>query len=221
MKQIPRVISRFLMVMLVAAVTIGSVTSCQSKKKLAAEQAAAAYAKKLADATADLNAIIDGTTKMSLDSQRKRIAQIKAENFDDPNINKLISLAEKEIDFQQAELDRKAEEERLRKEEEARIRAEQSKFSVIDNQLQAIATAGSIDASNNQISTALQQFASPDVPVLIIISQEDGISDYDRPTTAANFLNLLKDTKNYNYKVYSVKRDSMGKITEMELLKKW
>jgi len=221
MKQTISVFSRILMVMMVAAITFGGVTSCKSKKKLAAEQAAQAYAQKLSDAYADLNAIIDGTTTMTLDEQRKRVAEIKAENFNDPEMNKLITQAEKEIDFQQAELERKAEEERLRKEEEARIRAEQSKYAVIDNQLQAIAAAGSIDAANNQINTALQQFASPDVPVLIIISQENGISDFDRPTTAKNFLNLLKDTKNYNYKVYSVKRDSMGKITEMELLKKW
>lgn len=221
MKQIQRVFPRLLMVILVAAFAMGGTTSCNSKKKVAAQQAAAAYAKKIADAKADLNAIIDGTSTMSLDDQRKRVAQIKAENFDDAEISKLISLAEKEIDFKQAELDRKAEEERLRQEEEARIRAEQSKYAVIDNQLMAIANASSLDAANSGINSALQQFASPDVPVLIIISQVDGINDYDRPTTAVNFLNLLKDTKKYSYKVASVKRDGMGKITELELLKKW
>ena len=221
MKQMLKLLSKLVMISLVATIALGGATSCKSKKKLAAEQAAAAYAKKIDQAKHDLNAIINGTSDWSVDEQRDRVAAIKAENYDDDEIQKLISLAEKEIDFQQAELDRKAEEERLRKEEEARIRAEQSRYAVIDNQLKGIATAGSVDEANNQINSALQQFASPDVPVLIIISQVDGINDYDRPTTAVNFLNLLKDTKSYKYKVASVKRDSMGKITELELLKNW
>jgi len=217
MKQIPKSLSRLLMAMLVAAIALGGATSCKSKKKLAAEQEAAAYAKKVQKATADLNAIIDGSTTMTLDSQRKRVAQIKGYNLNDPDVQKLISQAEKEIELKQAELDRQAEEERLRKLEEA----EQSKYAAIDNQLKGIAAAGSIDSANEKIDLSLQQFASPDVPVLIIISQVDGINDYDRPTTAVNFLNLLKDTKSYKYNIVSVKKNSSGKITELELLKNW
>ena len=214
-------LTRLVVILLVAALAMGGTTSCKSKKKLAAEQAAAAYAKKVENAKADLNSIIDGTTGWSLEQQRNRVAEIKAENFDDAEIRDLIIQAEAKIDELQAEADRKAEEERLRAEEEARRKAMQSKYATIDNQMRAIDSASSIDAANSQINSVLQQFASPDVPVLIIISQADGINDYDRPTTAVNFLNLLKDTKNYNYKVYGVKRDGMGKITEMELLKNW
>jgi len=217
MKQIPKSLSRLLMAMLVAAIALGGATSCKSKKKLAAEQAATAYAKKVQKATADLNAIIDGTTDMSLDEQRRRVSQIKGYNIDDSEVQNLISQAEEKIELQQAELDRQAEEERLRKLEEA----EQSKFTTMDNQLKGIAAAGNIDSANQQIDLSLQQFASPDVPVLIIISQVDGINDYDRPTTAVNFLNLLKDTKSYKYKIVSVKKNSSGKITELELLKNW
>ncbi len=221
MKHMLKILSKLVMISLIAAIAVGGTTSCTSKKKLAAEQAAAAYAKKLDLAKKDLNAIINGTSGWTLDEQRKRLTQIKAENFDDPEVQKLVSMAEKEIDFQQGEADRKAEEERLRQEEEARIRAEQSKYVAIDNQLKGIAAAGTIDSANEKIDMSLEQFASPDVPVLIIISQVDGINDYDRPTTAVNFLNLLKDTKSYKYKVVSVKRDGMGKITELELLKNW
>ncbi len=77
-----------------------------------------------------------------------------------------------------------------------------------------------MDAANAQIGLTLNQFASPDVPVLIIISQSGGMNDYDRPTTAEKFLNYLKDVKAYKYTVETVKRDSLGKITEIELLKK-
>lgn len=221
MKQMLKILSKLVMISLIAALAVGGTTSCTSKKKLAAEQAAAAYAKKLDQAKTDLNAIINGTSGWSLDEQSARLAEIKAENFDDPEIQKLVSQAEKEIDFQIAEAERKAEEERLRAEEEARMKAEQSKYAAMDNQLKGIAAAGSIDSANEKIDMSLEQFASPDVPVLIIISQVDGINDYDRPTTAVNFLNLLKDTKSYKYKVVSVKRNGMGKITELELLKNW
>ena len=221
MKHMLKILSKLVMISLIAALAVGGTTSCTSKKKLAAEQAAAAYAKKLDQAKSDLNAIINGTSGWTLDQQSARLAEIKAENFDDPEIQKLVSQAEKEINFQRDEAERKAEEERLRKEEEARMKAEQSKYAAIDNQLMGIASAGTIDSANEKIDMSLEQFASPDVPVLIIISQVDGINDYDRPTTAVNFLNLLKDTKSYKYKVVSVKRNGMGKITELELLKNW
>ncbi|NOX86608.1 MAG: hypothetical protein GXO86_11710 [Chlorobi bacterium] len=221
MKHMPQNLSRIVMTMLVIIIALGGATSCKSKKKLAAEQAAAAYAAKVDQAKKDLNAIINGTTGWPLDQQRQRVKNIKAENFDDPEIRKLITLAEKEIDLQQAELDRKAEEERLRKEEEAKKRAAQSEYAVLNNQFKAIATAPGFDEANQQIDLTLQQFASPDVPVLIIISQVNGENDYDKPTTAKRFLQLLKDTKKYNYKVETVKRDSLGKITEIEFLKIW
>jgi len=220
MRQLIKNPTRIFMIFLVATIALGGTTACKSKKKLAAEQAAAAFEAKVTKAKKDLNAIINGTSDMTLDEQRKRVAQIKGYNINDPEIDKLISMAEKEIDFQQAESDRKAEEERLRKEEEARRRAAQSEYAVIDNRFRDIAESKSMDAANAQIGLTLNQFASPDVPVLIIISQSGGMNDYDRPTTAEKFLNYLKDVKAYKYTVETVKRDSLGKITEIELLKK-
>ncbi len=70
------------------------------------------------------------------------------------------------------------------------------------------------------INTTLSQFATPDIPVLIIISQSGGFNDYDRPTTITKFLNYLKDKQQYRYKVKEVVRDGLGKITELELIKK-
>jgi len=213
----PQNLSKIVLVMLVVIIALGGATSCKSKKKIAAEE----YAAKVEQAKKDLNAIINGTSGWTLDEQRSKVKDIKAENFDDPEIQKLITLAEKEIDLQQAELDRKAEEERLRKEEEAKKKAAQSEYAVLNDQFKSIATAAGFDQANQQIDLALQQFASPDVPVLIIISQVNGENDYDKPTTAKQFLELLKDTKKYNYKVETVKRDSLGKITEIEFLKIW
>ena len=204
---------------LILAITVGGTTSCNSKKKLAQERAEA-HAAEVNRAKRDLNKIINGETTWTLDEQAKKVAAIKAKSWNDADVDQLIEQAEETISRKRAEAERLAEEERLRKEEEARRMANQSKFSVIDNQLGAIAGASSIDEANRQINTALNQFATPDVPVLIIISQSGGFNDYDRPTTISKFLNYLKDKKQYKYKVESVKHDSLGKITEMELIVK-
>lgn len=220
MKHLLKNPTRILMIFLVAALALGGTTGCKSKKKLAAEREAAAFAAKVEKAKKDLNAIINGTSGWTLDKQRTRVEQIKGYNINDDEIKRLIGLAEKEIDYQQAEADRKAEEERLRKEEDARRKAAQSKYESLDNEFNAIAKSTTIDAANEKINLSLDQFASPDVPILIIISQTGNMKDYDRPTTAEKFLNYLKDVKGYKYVVESVKYDDNGKIAELELLKK-
>ncbi|MCF6169677.1 MAG: hypothetical protein L3J31_05625 [Bacteroidales bacterium] len=219
MNQTLKIFSRLLLVSLVFTLVLGSTTSCTSKKKLAKEKAEA-LATEMNRAKRDLNNIIDGETTWTLDQQAEKVAAIKAKNWDNADVDQLIEKAEETISRKRAEAERLAEEERLRREEEARLRANQSEFAVIDNQLGAIAGASSVDEANRQINTALNQFATPDIPVLIIISQAGGFNDYDRPTTITKFLNYLKDKKQYKYKVESVKRDGLGKITEMELIVK-
>ena len=210
--------TKFVAMLLIATIAFGGATSCKSKKKLAKEAAAAEYAAKVEQAKKDLNAIINEETDWTIDEQAARVATIKSYNIDDQEVKDLIVKAEQKIEELRA---RKAEEERLRQEEEARKKAAQSEFAVLDNTFGAIASATSYDDANRKISAAIQQFASPDVPVLIIISQVNGVNDYDRPTTAEKFLNLLKDTKQYKYKVETAKRDSLGKITELELIVKY
>jgi small-conductance mechanosensitive channel len=204
--------------LLIATIAFGGATSCKSKKKLAKEAAAAEYAAKVEQAKKDLNAIINEETDWTLDQQAERVATIKSYNIDDQEVKDLIVQAEQKIAELRA---RKAEEERLRKQEEARKKMAHSEFEVLDNSLGSIAGATSYDDANRKIDAAMQQFASPDIPVLIIISQENGVNDYDRPTTISKFLNYLKDKKQYKYKVESVKRDALGKITELELIVKY
>ncbi len=212
--------SGLLFIVLISLLMSGVNTSCKSKKKLAREQAAAEYAAKVVQAKSDLNAIIDGTSQWTLDEQDKRLEVIKSYNIDDPEVVSLIDKAGSALAMKRAEIERKAEEERLRKIEEERQKAEQSKNQPIESVFDAIAGASSVEAANSQINLALQQYATPDVPVLIIISQAGGFNDYDRPTTIALFLNYLKDKKQNNFKVEAVKYDSLGKITELELIKK-
>jgi hypothetical protein len=84
---------------------------------------------------------------------------------------------------------------------------------------EAIASSGSLTSANTSISEALSMFASPDTPVLIVISEQNGQKDYDRPTTISAYLNYLKDQKKNANKVEKLQFDNSGKITEVELRK--
>ena len=210
------VTSRLVVFMMIAAIAIGGTTSCKSKKKLERERAAAEYAAKVDLAKKDLLAIINGETDWSVEDQKARVETIKSFNIDDPEIKELITKAEEKI----KEEERLLEEERLKKEEEARKQKEAEKYNVLNSAFNNIASAANYDAANMAIDNALKYFATPDVPVLIIISKAGGFNDYDKPTTISKFLNYLKDVKSYKYDVESAKYDALGKITELELLKK-
>ncbi|HJN06920.1 MAG TPA: hypothetical protein QF480_09915 [Bacteroidales bacterium] len=211
--------TRILMFLLAAIIITSGASSCKSKKKLAREKAAAEYKMKVEQSKKDLTAMLNGTTNWSLDEQDKRLEVIKSYNIDDPEVNDLISKVESKLSTDRADAERQAEEERLKREEEKRAMVAASKYQEIDNQLIAIANATNTDDANEQINLILQQFATPDIPVLIIISKAGGFNDYDRPTTISMFLNYLKDKKQYFYKVDAVKHDGLGKITELELIK--
>lgn len=209
-----------MLLMLLFAVTMGSTTSCKSKKRLAREQAAKEYAMKVEQAKKDLNAILNNETNWTLDQKQQRLDTIKSWQLEDEEVKRLISLVEKKIDAERQESLRKAEEERLRKEEEERRKQTTGKYTVLENHFMSIAGAPSIPLANERIAQALQMFASPDVPVLIIISQTGGFNDYDRPTTIRRYLDWLKDQKVSPNRVEQAKYDNNGKITELELIKR-
>lgn len=213
-------VSRTIALLLAVVLITGGATSCKSKKKLAREKAAVEYTQKVNLAKKDLAAIIDGSTNMSLEEQDSRVNEIISYNIDDPQVAAMITKAEAKISVAKAEAERKIEEERLRNEERERQKAKDIAFKPLNVQLSDIANAPSVNAANVQISKTIQLFETPDVPVLIIISQAGGFNDYDRPTTISKFLNYLKDKQGYNYKVETVKKNSLGKITELELIKK-
>lgn len=205
---------------LVVLITLGGTTSCKSKKKLAREQAAAEYAAKIDQATKDLTAILNDETSWTLDEKETRLATIKSWNLQDENVLDLIDQVDDKLSRERAEANRMAEEERLRTEEEARRAREAAKYGSIESQFMAIAGAPDMAAANERIARTISLFASPDVPVLIIISQAGGFNDYDRPTTIGKYLDYLKDQKVYSNIIEQVKYDSNGKITELELIKK-
>lgn len=107
-------------------------------------------------------------------------------------------------------------EEMLRRESAARESAPAARLT---KYFSAISSASSPASANSSINEALALFASPDTPVLIIISESGGQKDYDRPTTIKDYLNYLKDQKKNINPVNDLKFDASGKITEVELRK--
>lgn len=201
---------------LVAVIALGGATSCKSKKKLERERAAAEYAAKVEKAKKDLLAIINGETDWTLDQKKARVEEIKNMNLNDQEIQDLIVKAEEKI----KEEERLLEEERLRKKEEEMRRKEMEKYNALNRSFSSVASASNYDEANSLIESTLQNFATPDVPVLIIISKVGGFNDYDKPTTISKFLDYLKYVKSYNYAVETAKYNEQGKITELELIKK-
>jgi len=91
------------------------------------------------------------------------------------------------------------------------------------NSFQGIADAaksGNLAQADNTIKNTLQYFSSPDANVLIIISKEDGIIDYDKPTTIGRYLQFIKDQKSNRNAIESMQMDGNGKIKELDLIKK-
>lgn len=118
---------------------------------------------------------------------------------------------------------RKDAEERERREAEARKSEAEAKARTpqirLTQYFDAIAGAGNTATANNSIAEALTLFASPETPVLIVISESAGVKDYDRPTNIKDYLNYLKDQKKNNSTISDLKFGSSGKITEVELRK--
>ena len=206
-------IKNIILITMLAFVTIGGTTSCGSKKKLAKKE----YEAKLLQAKTDLNAIIEGTTQWTLEEQKSRIDEIEKSDLQNAEIDELIVKAKEVIERKIAEAERVAEEERLRQiEEQNKIK----QVTSLEDYFTIIAAAPEADAANTKIAEALQLFASPDVPVLIIVYHVGDIIDYDAPTTAEKYLNYIKDQKKVAVGIHNIKYDNNNKITELELIKK-
>ena len=129
---------------------------------------------------------------------------------------------------QEANLRKEEEQKRKDAEEAARREAEARQQSALSNEpkaklnqyFESISRSGNVASANSSINEALALFVSSDTPVLIVISEENGQKDYDRPTTIKEYLNYLKDTKNNANSISDLRFDNSGKIIEVELKKK-
>ena len=206
-------ITSIVLILLAAFVTLGGTTSCKSKKQLAKEAAEAEYKSKVEQAVKDLNAILDDETLWTLEEKEARVQTIKDWNLQNAEVDDLLLQVEKKLARERAQ----AEEERRAAAERDKVKAIDA---VLDESFTSIIRAGSISQANRTINETLGLFESPNVPVLIIISQNQGFNDYDRPTTIEKYLNYLKDQKKLSEKIHEIKYNSNGKINELELIKK-
>ena len=103
---------------------------------------------------------------------------------------------------------------------EVKRSAEEIAAENLENAFNTVANASSVTASNQAIQQALGMFSNQETPVLIVIHEENGIKDYDEPTTIKKYLEYLKDTKkNLNY-ISDIRLDASGKVSELELRRK-
>jgi nitrous oxide reductase accessory protein NosL len=98
--------------------------------------------------------------------------------------------------------------------------AEEVAAEKLENYFNAVAAAANVNAANQTIQEVLGMFSNQETPVLIVIHEENGIKDYDEPTTIKKYLEYLKDTKkNLNY-ISDIRMDANGKVSELELRRK-
>lgn len=218
MQRVRQIVSLRLIMMLILAISMGSgLSSCQSQKKLAKKKAAQELAEKIAQAKKDLTAIINDDGRMTLEEKEFKLNSIKRMNLEDQEVKDLIVQAEEKIAAERSALERKKEEDRLAKERAAK---DKGMYSSINDAFSAVAGARDVSAANLAIREALTQFSNDDVPVLILLSEEGDIKDYDEPTTIKKYLEYIKDQKKSPNKVINAAYDSNGKIKELELQKK-
>ena len=98
--------------------------------------------------------------------------------------------------------------------------AEEVAAEKLENYFNSVAAAGNATIANQSIQETLSMFSNQETPVLIVIHEENGIKDYDEPTTIKKYLDYLKDTKkNLNY-ISDIRMDASGKVSELELRRK-
>lgn len=98
--------------------------------------------------------------------------------------------------------------------------AEEVAAEKLENYFNSVAAAGNANMANQSIQETLAMFSNQETPVLIVIHEENGIKDYDEPTTIKKYLDYLKDTKkNLNY-ISDIRMDAGGKVSELELRRK-
>lgn len=208
-----------LLVLLVLAMPLVVTTGCKSKKKKAELERLEAERRQreaqINNAKATLQGLLDSPFSKTYEELRRKeqqLEEIKSLNLDDAEVRVLISEVESKLRQEREALDA------MQRQKEETPKPVVSK-NELDGLFNSIASAGSVDAANRQISSALSYFASRDVPVLIVINQSGGTKDYDRPTTIQKYLNYLKDQQRNTNMVQNITFDNNGKISELELLK--
>jgi len=201
-----------------------SMTGCKGKKKLAEAQAAeAAAAKQEAreQLLSNLNSLKDTpvedqtdlNNRLELLSSYER--QIQQDFSDDGRLKGLVQQIKNFLSAEQERLNQATME--AEPEPEPVVDPLASQKSSLQERLEQIAFASSVDVANQMIGELLPKFASEEIPVLTVVYKSNGDKDYDRPTTIGAYLNYLKDQKRMPHSVMDIRLNAQNKITEVEL----
>ncbi|HAG16266.1 MAG TPA: hypothetical protein DCG69_07040 [Bacteroidales bacterium] len=212
--------SKLVALLLIFTVALGG-SSCKSKKKIAAEKAAIELANKIAQAKASLLDLLREDNPKTYEAKVAELKSIKDLQLRDAEVAQLIEKVEAKLAAEYQEIIRKKAEEQKRVETETIKMKKQAELDNINAHFISVAQSKNVAEANLRIQQALTYYASPEVPVLIIVSvYGDNKKDYDKPTTINNYLNYLKDSKIYDKQIESLLFDQNHKITEIELIKK-
>jgi hypothetical protein len=182
------------------------IDEAQQKLKAAFAEQEKVRAQKIDVARAALYDMLLNKDNKSADELEKELSEIKAQKLNDSQITDLIFRVEKKID-----------EMRTSGGGSMSLKAQlENAFTTIAN----AAKTGNLTQADNTIQKTLPLFSSEDAPVLIIISREGSMVDYDKPTTIKRYLNLLRDTKANRNGIDAIMTDAGGKIKELDLIKK-
>ncbi len=204
--------SRFAVMIFCVALLASGISGCKAKKEARAR--AAAEAEMISKAKSDLLVLLSDDNRMTLEEKERELDRIKALGINDQEVLDLIAKVEQELREERKAL-------APAKPENNNTSAATDEYAELSRYFREIVGTRSTSAANYLIGETLQLFASDDVPVLIIINESNGMVDYDQPTTIKKYLEYLKDQKRNNADVRNLVLDNNGKITEVELEKKY
>lgn len=210
---------RNLLLLVLSLSLISTFPACQSKKK-AEMEALAARNKQVERAKTMLRGILTSTT-MTLSEKEQVLQEVKALGLPEEELQPLLAQVEEKLK------EERRQQEWARQQEEAKRAAEAAQNEKMNglspkllDYFKRIATATDPNTANALIDEVLTYFAGDMTPVLIVISNNGAIKDYDRPLTIRRYLDYIKDQRRYDPKVENMVFNAAGKITELELRKK-
>ncbi len=183
-------------------VLLFGLSACKSKKPVVVDTKPQKVEKKVdtkvVQAKATLKKLLSPNCKKSIEEKEQILAGLKSQNINDPEVKSLMAQLEENI-AKEKEAVRLAKERALAEAEAAKPE------NRLANYFSKISNAPSDGAANQLIKQALGMFTSDQSNVLVIISEENGVKDYDRPTKIGKYLNYLKTTKNNINKIEEIK----------------
>lgn len=214
-----RIMFHFAVALLLIGTIITGSSGCSGKKKAGkTTQVTTVHdnTDQLLKAKGQLLEIINDDGSIPLDVKEATLKDIKSQHFEDAEIKGLIDMASLKISEEKERLSQ-AQSMVPREISETEVASTKDILYGFFNDL---VSNKNYQDSEVYINQAMKMFANASVPVLIIISQEGGMVDYDEPTTIMKYLQYLDDTKNNANLINAIKVNEEGLITELELIKK-